>query len=66
MQKKGVPTFFMDSGLTTNDYGWGTANFRKLGLVKARAPTLTLALALALALTLALALALALTLAPSP
>jgi len=36
MQKKGVPTFFMDSGLTTNDYGWGTANFRKLGLVKAQ------------------------------
>ena len=26
----------MDAGLTTNDYGWGTANFRKLGLVKAQ------------------------------
>ena len=24
----------MDSGLTTSDYGWGTANFRKLGLHK--------------------------------
>ena len=34
MQAKGVPTFFMDSGLTTSDYGWGTANFRKLGLHK--------------------------------
>ena len=36
MQKRGVPTFLMDAGLTTNDYGWGTANFRKLGLVKAQ------------------------------
>ena len=34
MQQKGVPTFFMDTGLTTNDYGWGTQNFRKLGLHK--------------------------------
>ena len=41
MQKRGVPTFFMDSGLTTNDYGWGTANFRKLGLVKAHAHACT-------------------------
>ena len=31
---KRVPTFDMESGLTTSDYGWGTKNFRKLGLRK--------------------------------
>lgn len=30
-----IPTFDMDSGLTTSDYGWGTKSFRKLGLRKA-------------------------------
>ncbi len=34
LQEKGVPTFFMNSGLTTQDYGWGTKNFRQLGLHK--------------------------------
>eukprot|EP00962_Isochrysis_galbana_P037298 scaffold12998_cov113-Isochrysis_galbana.AAC.2 len=34
LQARGIPTFFMGSGLTTNDYGWGTQNFRQLGLHK--------------------------------
>ncbi|KAL1504431.1 hypothetical protein AB1Y20_010837 [Prymnesium parvum] len=34
LQQHGVPTFLIDSGLTTNDYGWGTQAFRKLGLHK--------------------------------
>ena len=29
-----IPTFDMESGLTTADYGWGTKNFRQLGLRK--------------------------------
>jgi hypothetical protein len=31
---RGIPTFDMESGLTTADYGWGTKNFRQLGLRK--------------------------------
>ena len=34
LQAHGIPCFFMDSGLTTNDYGWGTYAFRQLGLHK--------------------------------
>ena len=34
LQARGIPCFFMDSGLTTNDYGWGTYAFRQLGLHK--------------------------------
>jgi len=34
LASKKVPTFDMESGLTTADYGWGTKNFRKLGLRK--------------------------------
>jgi len=30
----GIPAFYIDSGLTTEDYGWGTPNFRKMGLHK--------------------------------
>jgi hypothetical protein len=29
-----INTFDMESGLTTADYGWGTKNFRQLGLRK--------------------------------
>ena len=29
-----IPAFDMESGLTTADYGWGTKNFRQLGLRK--------------------------------
>lgn len=29
-----VPTFAMQSGLTTKDFGWGTANFHKMGRKK--------------------------------
>ena len=32
LDAKQIPTFDMESGLTTSDYGWGTTNFRKLGL----------------------------------
>ena len=31
---RGVPAFYINSGLTTQDYGWGTPNFRKMGLHK--------------------------------
>ena len=31
---RSIPTFDMESGLTTADYGWGTKNFRQLGLRK--------------------------------
>ena len=31
---RGIPAFYIDSGLTTEDYGWGTPNFRKMGLHK--------------------------------
>jgi len=34
LQEHQIPAFFMDSGLTTKDYGWGTYNFRQLGLHK--------------------------------
>lgn len=34
LQERDIPTFFMSSGLTTKDYGWGTYNFRQLGLHK--------------------------------
>lgn len=34
LQQHGIPCFFMDSGLTTKDYGWGTYAFRQLGLHK--------------------------------
>ena len=34
LQSHGLPTFLIDSGLTTNDYGWGTYAFRQLGLHK--------------------------------
>ena len=29
-----IPAFYIDSGLPTHDYGWGTPNFRKMGLHK--------------------------------
>ena len=29
-----VPTFAMQSGMTTQDFGWGTANFHKMGRKK--------------------------------
>lgn len=31
---RGIPAFYINSGLTTEDYGWGTPNFRKMGLHK--------------------------------
>ena len=31
---RGIPAFDMESGLTTADFGWGTKNFRQLGLRK--------------------------------
>jgi hypothetical protein len=31
---RGIEAFDMESGLTTADYGWGTKNFRQLGLRK--------------------------------
>lgn len=34
LQEYSVPTFIINSGLTTNDYGWGTYAFRQLGLHK--------------------------------
>eukprot|EP00966_Prymnesium_polylepis_P154632 3570813-Prymnesium_polylepis.1 len=34
LQQYSVPTFLIESGLTTNDYGWGTYAFRQLGLHK--------------------------------
>jgi hypothetical protein len=34
LSARGIPTFDMESGLTTADYGWGTKNFRQLGLRK--------------------------------
>ena len=34
----GVPAFYIDSGLTTEDYGWGTPEFRKMGLHKVQPP----------------------------
>ena len=34
LKEKDIPTFDMASGLTTADYGWGTKNFRQLGLRK--------------------------------
>ena len=34
LQAHGIPTFLIESGLTTNDYGWGTYAFRQLGLHK--------------------------------
>lgn len=34
LQHFSVPAFLIDSGLTTNDYGWGTHAFRQLGLHK--------------------------------
>ena len=34
LQSHGIPSFLIDSGLTTNDYGWGTYAFRQLGLHK--------------------------------
>jgi hypothetical protein len=35
LQARGIPTFFMSSGLTTKDYGWGTSTFWQLGLHQA-------------------------------
>ena len=34
LSARAIPTFDMESGLTTADYGWGTKNFRQLGLRK--------------------------------
>ena len=34
LQSHGIPSFIINSGLTTNDYGWGTKAFRQLGLHK--------------------------------
>eukprot|EP00322_Chrysochromulina_rotalis_P023276 CAMPEP_0115844046 /NCGR_PEP_ID=MMETSP0287-20121206/8629_1 /TAXON_ID=412157 /ORGANISM="Chrysochromulina rotalis, Strain UIO044" /LENGTH=653 /DNA_ID=CAMNT_0003297765 /DNA_START=130 /DNA_END=2091 /DNA_ORIENTATION=+ len=34
LQSNGIQSFLIDSGLTTNDYGWGTYAFRQLGLHK--------------------------------
>lgn len=34
LQEHAVPSFLIESGLTTNDYGWGTHAFRQLGLHK--------------------------------
>ena len=34
LKERDIPTFDMASGLTTADYGWGTKNFRQLGLRK--------------------------------
>jgi len=34
LQKHGIPSFLIDTGLTTKDYGWGTYAFRQLGLHK--------------------------------
>ena len=34
LQSHGIQSFLIDSGLTTNDYGWGTYAFRQLGLHK--------------------------------
>ncbi|KAL1518775.1 hypothetical protein AB1Y20_003059 [Prymnesium parvum] len=34
LKARAIPTFDMNSGLTTADYGWGTKNFRQLGLRK--------------------------------
>ena len=34
LEGHGIPSFLIDSGLTTNDYGWGTYAFRQLGLHK--------------------------------
>ena len=34
LKARSIPTFDMNSGLTTADYGWGTKNFRQLGLRK--------------------------------
>ena len=34
LRARAIPTFDMESGLTTADYGWGTKNFRQLGLRK--------------------------------
>ena len=34
LKARNIPTFDMNSGLTTADYGWGTKNFRQLGLRK--------------------------------
>ena len=34
LQSHGIQSFMIDSGLTTNDYGWGTYAFRQLGLHK--------------------------------
>jgi hypothetical protein len=31
---EGVPTWAMQSGLTVNDFGWGTATFHKMGRSK--------------------------------
>ena len=30
LAKAGVPTFSMNSGLTTEDFGWGSKNFHKM------------------------------------
>ena len=35
LASRGVNTFFMSTGLTTRDTGWGTPAFRQLGLHKA-------------------------------
>ncbi|XRB18460.1 glycosyltransferase family 77 protein [Pseudoscourfieldia marina] len=32
--ERGVPTFSMESGLTTGDFGWGTPTFHKMGREK--------------------------------
>ena len=34
LETRGIPSFLIESGLTTNDYGWGTYAFRQLGLHK--------------------------------
>jgi hypothetical protein len=34
LQSHGIQSFLINSGLTTNDYGWGTYAFRQLGLHK--------------------------------
>ena len=34
LNARNIPSFDMESGLTTADYGWGTKNFRQLGLRK--------------------------------
>ena len=34
LTKAGIPAFSMSSGLTTKDFGWGSAQFHKMGREK--------------------------------